>query len=132
MRILIDSNVLISALFYPNSIPSKAMLHAADNHELILTDHNISELRRIATEKFSDRQADIDLFLAELTYELMPAPEAPQKLINDPKDAPILNAAILSDVDVIISGDKHFLELNMERPMVMKPADYLRYVDADV
>ena len=131
MRILIDTNVLISALFYPNSKPAKAMLHAADNHELIITDHNISELRRIAAEKFSDRQADIDLFLAELTYELILAPEAPLKLINDPKDAPILNAAILSDVDVIISGDKHFLELDMERPMAMKPADYLRYVDAD-
>ena len=131
MRVLIDTNVLISALFYPDSVPAKASLHAADNHELILTDHNISEFRRIAAKKFPDNQADIDLFLAELTYELMPAPEAPQKLINDPKDAPILNAAIIADVDVIISGDKHFLNMVMERPKAMKPADYLIYVSVE-
>ena len=131
MRILIDSNVLISALFYPDSKPAKAMLHAADNHALILTDHNISELCRIAMEKFSDRQMDIDLFLAELTYELVSAPEVPQKMIVDPNDAPILNAAIANGVDIIISGDKHFLELDIEWPKVMKPADYLKYVGVD-
>ena len=131
MRVLIDSNVLLSALFYPESKPAKALIHAADNHELILTDHNIAELRRIASEKFSERHADIELFLNELTFELITAPEAPQKLINDPKDAPILNAAIIADIDVIISGDKHFLELNIERPKVMKAAEYLKYVDED-
>ena len=131
MRILIDSNVLISALFYPDSKPAKVMFHVADNHELVLTERNISEFRRIAKEKFSERQADIDLFLAELTFELIPAPEAPQKLINDPKDAVILNAAIIADVDVIISGDKHFLELDMERPKTMKAADYLKFTGVE-
>ena len=65
MRILIDTNILISALFYPFGKLAKALFHAADNHELILTDHNISEFRKIAKEKFEGRQADIDLFLAE-------------------------------------------------------------------
>ena len=60
-----------------------------------MTDHNTSEFRRIANDKFSNTKADIDLFLAELTYELIFALEAPQKLIADPKDAPILNAAII-------------------------------------
>jgi putative PIN family toxin of toxin-antitoxin system len=103
LRILVDTNILISALFYPKSIPSKALYHAADNHVLVLSDHNIAEFRRIARDKFSSTQADIDLFLTELPNELVLAPEAPQKLIADPKDAPILNAAIISDVDIIIS-----------------------------
>ena len=61
----------------------------------------------------------------------MPAPESPGKLITDPKDAPILNAAIIENVDVIISGDKHFLSLNMEQPRVMTAADYLRSEEAE-
>jgi len=125
VKILIDTNILISALLYPNSKPAVAMLHAAENHDLYLADYNVYEFRRIAKDKFSKMQADIDLFLAELTYELIVAPEVPDKLINDPKDAPILNAAILADVDIIISGDKHFLELDLERPCTMKAADYL-------
>ena len=107
MKILVDTNVLISALIYPKSKPAKALYHAAENHDLVLSDYNISEFRRIANDKFSNIKTNIDLFLAELPYELIYAVEAPQKLIADPKDAPILNAAIISDVDIIISGDKN-------------------------
>ena len=131
MRILVDSNTLISALFYPNSKPAKALYHTVDNHELVLCDYNINELRRIAKEKFPHTQADIDLFLTELPYELILAIESPQKLINDPKDAPILNAAIIADIDIIISGDKHFLELDLERPKTMNAAEYLKYVETE-
>ena len=129
MKILVDTNILISAMLYPDSKPAKALYHASDNHELVLSDHNISEFRRIAKEKFSHVQADIDLFLAELTYELLLAPESPQKLMPDPKDVPILNAAIIADVDIIVSGDKHFLALDLERPKTMKAAEYLDSVD---
>jgi len=45
--------------------------------------------------------------------------------MNDPKDEPILSAAILADVDIIISGDKHFLSLDIEKPKPMNAADYL-------
>ena len=129
MKILVDTNVLISALIYPSSKPAAALLHAANHHDLILSDSNISELYRIARDKFSKALADIDVFLAELAYELVPAPASPQKLIDDPKDVPILNAAILADVDIIISGDKHFTELDIERPKVMKPAQYLELIE---
>jgi uncharacterized protein len=43
----------------------------------------------------------------------------------DPKDHPILNAAIVADVDIIISGDRHFLELEMEHPKTMSVAKFL-------
>jgi len=130
LRVLIDSNILISALFYPNSTPAKALLHIAENHDLFITDHNISELRRVAQEKFADKQVDIDLFLAELTFELLVATDTTQTLISDPKDAPILNAAINANVDIIISGDKHFLTLKMKKPKTMKAADYLQLFGA--
>jgi uncharacterized protein len=46
-------------------------------------------------------------------------------LIADPKDHPILNAAIIADVDIIISGDRHFLELEMEIPKAISVAEFL-------
>ena len=55
-------------------------------------------------------------FLAELSHELVVSPVSLQKLIDDPKDTSILNTAILSDVDIIISGNHHFLHLDMEHP----------------
>ena len=42
------------------------------------------------------------MLLAEMSYELIPAVDHAEKLIRDAKDQPILNAAIVSDVDVIV------------------------------
>lgn len=59
---------------------------------------------------------DVEVLLAEMSYELIPAIDHAEKLIRDAKDQPILNAAIMSDVDIILTGDKDFLCLDMERP----------------
>ena len=44
--------------------------------------------------------------------------------MRDPKDQPILNAAIVANVDIIVSGDKHFLKLDLPRPETMSPAAF--------
>ena len=48
-----------------------------------------------------------------------------KKLIRDAKDQPILNAAIVSGVDMILTGDKDFLSLDMEHPKCMTVAQFL-------
>ncbi|HBW33926.1 MAG TPA: putative toxin-antitoxin system toxin component, PIN family [Desulfosporosinus sp.] len=131
MKILADTNILISALLWPNSKPAAALLHAARYHELVLCDHNIFELRDVLERKAPQALADVDVFLAELGYDLVLAPEYPQKLISDPKDQPILNAAIVENVDIIISGDKHFLRLDMERPRTMNATQYLEWLETE-
>ena len=124
MKVLADTNILFSALLYPNGGPSQALLYISENYELVLSDFNISELRDIVERKAPQQMADVDVFLAKLSYELITAPISPEKLINDPKDAPILNAAIIADVDIIISGDKHFTELALERPVVKTATEF--------
>lgn len=48
-----------------------------------------------------------------------------EKLIRDAEDQPILNAAIVSDVDIILTGDKDFLSLEMEHPRCMTVGQFL-------
>ena len=128
---LADTNILISALLWPHSKPASALLHAARYYELVLCDRNILELRDVLGRKATHALADVEVFLAELAYDLVPAPEYPEKLISAPKDQPILNAAIVADVDIIISGDKHFLRLDMERPRVMTASQYLEWIETE-
>lgn len=45
--------------------------------------------------------------------------------IRDPKDQPILNAAILANVDLLITGDKDFLVLDLEQPRCITAAQFL-------
>jgi predicted nucleic acid-binding protein len=120
-----DTNILFSALLFPESRPSKALFHIVENNNLILCDHIISELHDVVSRKRPDLLADLDLFIANLPFDLVPAPLQPSKLISDPKDHPILNAAIIADIDIIISGDKHFLELEMDHPKTMSVAEFL-------
>ena len=119
-----DTNVIISALLFPASLPAKVLLHIANNHDLVLCDHIVAEIREVVSRKRPDLLGDVDVLLAQLSYELVISPKEPSKLIQDPKDQPILNAAIMADVDVIVSGDKHFLELVLKRPKTMSPAEF--------
>lgn len=127
MRILIDTNILFSALLFPHSKPAKVLLHAADHHEIVLCDRNIKELRDILTRKAPKYLPDAEVLLAELSYELIPSVDHAEKLIRDAKDQPILNAAVVYDVDIILTGDKDFLSLDMERPKCMTAAQFFEY-----
>jgi len=128
MRILIDTNILFSALLYPDSKPARALLHVAENHEIVICDRNIGELRDILKRKAIKYLPDAEVLIAELSYELIPAVDHAERLIRDAKDQPILNAAIIADVDMIITGDKDFLCMDIERPRCITAAKYLEEI----
>ena len=48
---------------------------------------------------------------------------------SDPDDQPILDAALSAAVDVLVSGDKHFLQLANERPRIMTAGAFLDSFD---
>ena len=125
MRILVDTNILFSALLFPHSKPAQALLYAVNHHEIVLCDRNITELRDILKRKAPKYLPDAEVLIAELPYELIPAVDHAEKLIRDAKDQPILNAAIVADVDAILTGDKDFLSLEMEHPRCLTAAQFL-------
>jgi len=47
------------------------------------------------------------------------------KIIRDPKDIPILSAAMKYDIDIVISGDKDFVVLGLVKPITVSPAEFL-------
>ena len=126
MRIMIDTNVIISAIYNPASTPAHVLQSVCRDHDLVLCDHIVAECYDVVKRRFPQHVSVMDKLLTSLGYEMVASPREPNNLIGDPKDSPILNAALLADIDVIISGDKHFLSLNIERPKIMMPADYLK------
>ena len=53
MRILIDTNVLISAALFPNSIPARAFdLAVSERCVALVSEQNIEEMHRIFQRKF--------------------------------------------------------------------------------
>ena len=64
MRILIDTNILFSALLFPNSKPARALLSVVQKHEMVLCDRNISELLNILILKAPKYLPDAEVLLA--------------------------------------------------------------------
>ncbi len=133
MRVLIDTNILISAALNPNGTPFKAYLKAVTypNHGMVC-EQNIDEMRRIYNRKFPKKIADFERFLsmALMTLELVPIPEEEdfdEQKIRDENDRTILRAALSADADVILTGDKDFLESGITNPKIMTAAEFLQW-----
>ena len=46
--------------------------------------------------------------------------------IRDVKDRPILRSAIDAQANIVLTGDKDFLESGIKNPAIMTPAEFLR------
>ena len=125
MRVLADTNIMFSAIIRPNSVPAQALLKITEEHDLVLCDQNLTELRDVFRRKAPQFLAVVETLLTEMSYELIPALKQTKAEIRDPKDQPILNAAILHDVDVIVTGDKDFLALDLDKPACITAAAFL-------
>ena len=132
MRILIDTNVLISAALNAAGTPFQAYVKATSypNHGLIC-EQNINEMKYIFKKKFPHRLTSLNDFLSIslLTLEIVPIPDKENKAeeqIRDSKDRPILRAAIEAKADVLLTGDKDFLESGVKNPAIMTPAEFLK------
>lgn len=124
MRILIDTNVLISAALSANGTPYQAYKKAASypNHGLIC-EQNVDELKRIFNKKFPSRLAALDKFLsaALLTLELVPIPVdelASETQIRDVNDRAILRAAIAAKADVLLTGSHLYKYLLVSKGVI--------------
>ena len=133
MRVLIDTNVLISAALNINSVPFQAYVKAASypNHGLIC-EQNVDEMKRIFNKKFPNHISSLDKFLstALLILELVPIPTSEntsELQIRDVNDRPILRAAIEAKADILLTGDKDFLESGVENPLIMTPTDFINF-----
>ena len=131
MKILIDTNILISAALNPQGTPFKAYVKAVSYpNSGIICEQNLDELRRIFNRKFPLKMQALDEFLAlALTsIEIVPIPDEQSELENkvrDVMDRPILRAAISAKIDIILTGDKDFLESGIKTPKILTASEFL-------
>lgn len=132
MRVLIDTNILISAALSSNGTPYRAFIKAVSypNHGLIC-EQNIDEMRRIFNRKFPQKIAALEKFLslALMTLEMVPTPVEEyhsEMQIRDINDRPILRAAIHANADILLTGDKDFMESGLENPKIMTAIDFVQ------
>jgi len=128
-----DTNVLFSILLFPRPRMNAMMQIILTKHKLILSSFILNELQDIVQQKFPSKKGAVDQLLLKMSYDLVYTPENMNKTlfsIRDSKDYPVLYTAIIENVDVLITGDKDFADIEIERPEILTPADFLsKYID---
>jgi putative PIN family toxin of toxin-antitoxin system len=129
-RVVIDTNVLISSLFFTTSTPARAVEKAVTKAQLVATTETLREvIERLLLPKF-DRYVRRERreALLQRVASLVEIVEVLQHIraSRDPKDDKFLDAAVNGRADVIVTGDNDLLDLNPYRGIaIVTPADYL-------
>lgn len=130
MRVVLDVNVLISALISPTGAPARIVSQWLEGGiELVVSPALIAEAERtLALPKLRARidQADAERFIELLTdrAESIPDPEDPPTIrSSDPGDDYLLALAASEQV-ALVSGDDHLLALRGRAP-IMSPRDFI-------
>ena len=128
MRIMVDTNIIISAALFPGGRVSLMLKEIMQHYELVICTFSLEELFIVVERKFKHKKDEVDHFFRQLSYSLIYTPTSFEKkelpAIRDEKDYPILLSAIDGDVDVLISGDKDFACVECKRPEIMSPNEF--------
>lgn len=113
MRIIIDTNVLVSGLFF-SGIPFKILRGIKQKKYTPVISSSIAREYKQTIQKlaghFSKINADdqLELFItASIICEPKPLPEP---VCEDPDDDKFIACALASGTKIIVSGDKHLLD----------------------
>jgi putative PIN family toxin of toxin-antitoxin system len=130
MRVMLDTNVLLSMFLFPSTKMNKLKHNLCEQHTILLCSYVIEETKDVVSRKFKSKETELVDFLRTFPFELVYTPllfeAAEYPKIRDISDLPILVSAILDDADVLISGDNDFSDVIIERPEILKPADFIK------
>lgn len=130
---MVDTNVLVSLLVFSSKKMNQIMECVFMKHQLVLSSYIVEELKNVVRRKFPHKITVIDELLSKMSYEYVYTPDTVNKTlfeIRDVKDYPILYTAILEDVDILITGDNDFKDVNVEKPEILTPTEFWeRYVN---
>ncbi len=141
MRVVLDTNVLVSGIARPRSTPGEVVAAWRDaRFDLVVSEALLEELRRVLRyprvlallKRNGVSEADIEdlLDILRLKAVLVSTEEVSLPLAPaDPKDIQVLQALVASEADYLVTGDKkHLLSLGM--PKIVSVSDFSKQLQA--
>lgn len=115
MRIVLDTNVFVSGVFF--SGPPYQILEAwrDDLIGLAISQEILDEYQRVGealAARFPGVQLDPILELVTLKAKAFPSRQLPAPLCDDPDDDKFFACALAGKSKIIVSGDKHLLKVS--------------------
>lgn len=129
LRVVFDTNVLISALIWSRGIPAKVVTLARQGRVRSVTSPILlQEFRRVLQEKMGF-QNDVAESAVEMIIEysdVVVPTHTIRAVQRDPADDRVLECAVEGKADALVTGDQHLLELGEFRDIpILTPRDAL-------
>lgn len=128
MRIVLDSNVLISA-FATRGLCADLFRDVVASHELVVSDYILAEVHEKLVLKIKVAPAVAD-GIRDLLTPFAASPESTPEVkepIRDPDDVPIVAFALAVGADALISGDRDLLDVASALPLqVLSPREFFQ------
>lgn len=129
LRVVLDTNVLLSGIAYPASIPGKIMV--AWRHgsvDAVLSRFILDELRRVLPRLahrhgLSPKDIEDLTDILSIQTELVEPASVTEANLRDMADQPVLGTLVASKADYLISGDGDLLALANHYPIIT-PAEF--------
>jgi predicted nucleic acid-binding protein len=130
MRLVVDANILYSALYDMDSTAGRLLFLAIDGGvELFSTDHIREEMRRILVAKLGYSRGEVEGLISSLPVDWLERGiyqdelDGAKKVLSDEYDASLLAGASVLGCDVV-SGDKEVLAGRFRRVKVRRLREF--------
>ena len=129
MRVVLDTNVLVSAFLKPRSNPARILrLILQDDIQIIINEYILTEYFEVlARPKFHLKSDRIQTVFQVIRMKGINAPALAESFeLPDSKDEPFLEAALAGRADALITGNKkHFPRKFCKGQSVVNPKEFL-------
>ena len=134
MRVVLDTNVVISALLFTGARLGEIRKAWLERHIIPLSDKPCTEelIRALSYPKFRLDERDIRILLGDyLPYAEVVDTARPAKRriprCRDPHDRKFLQLAYIGDSRALVTGDRDLLELRGQTLFdILRPAEFMR------
>ena len=129
MKVILDTNILISGIFF--SGPPYQILKAwhSQKIQLVISSDIYKEYQRVAgllKKKYKKIEIGSILNLIAINSDIIDTRDLPMPICEDPDDDKFIACALSGKVKIIISGDKHLLKLSgFKGIMIIKPNEFV-------
>lgn len=137
MKAVLDTNVLISGVI-STGVTHEVLVHGfRDEYEIIVSVATLTEFRETLLKypgKFHMDEADVQQEVETVRYfaEFVDPEESISAVKDDPDDDKFLEAAVAGNVDFVVSGDRHLLDLGSFRGIeILDPRTFYELLDVE-
>ena len=127
MKILFDTNVCVSEALLGMAAEEIIAATIKAGWRIFASDYLLDEFERVLTEKlgFSIRFAQLSRRRIARRARLIEAAVSHHAVPLDPRDSPILRAAVSASVDYLVTNDQHLLVLELvDSVRIISMSDY--------